>query len=424
LRLLIHTINYRPELTGIGKYTGEMCEWLASRGHTVTVVAPPPYYPNWRIAGPHKQWRYASSTLDKVFVRRAPIWIPKRPGGIARVLYALSFAISSFPLLLREAFRADVVFVIEPSFLNSPLAYVAARLARARAWLHIQDFEIDLAYDLGQFRHGRRIARFLESLISRRFDVVSSISAAMLRRAKAKGVSPEKMFLFPNFFDDSAIYPTQCSSLLRERLGIKSGSIVALYSGSLGAKQGIEMILESAKLLAGSNIHFVICGDGVSREALRASARGAQNITFLPLQPAEDLNTLLNAADLHLLPQRPGAAPSVLPSKLIGMLASGRPIVAMAGADSEIAELAEGCSICVDPGDTVGFADAIRRMASDESGRRRMGQKARNRALSRFRQDNILSLVEARMIATSKNIELPRAVPDLLAAVSDSAENS
>src|SRR5579872_6302004 len=177
MRILVHSINYRPELTGVGKYTTEMCEWLAARGHEVTVVAPPPYYPQWRVAPPYRAWRYSSSVESGVRVRRAPIWIPRLPGGLARIAYTLSFALASAPVLIAEAFRRpDVVFVNEPSFANLPVAWLAARLSGASAWLHIQDFEIDLAYDLGQLRRGRPIARAIERWISRRFDHVSSIS--------------------------------------------------------------------------------------------------------------------------------------------------------------------------------------------------------------------------------------------------------
>jgi|SRR5579872_2408212 len=420
MRLLVHTINYRPELTGIGKYTAEMCEWLAARGHEVTVVTPPPYYPSWHVAEPYRQWSYSTSAIEKVRVRRAPIWIPKRPGGLARVLYELSFAVLSFPLVLREAFRADVVFVIEPSFLNSTAAWIAARLGRAQAWLHIQDFEIDLAYDLKQLRRGRRFARAVESFLTRRFQVISSISRRMLQRAEAKGVPSEKLFLLSNFFDDAFIYPANQVSPLRDQLGIEPGTVVALYSGSLGTKQGIEVILESAKLLEDSRVHFVICGEGVAASSLKVRANGARNVSFLPLQPARDLNALLNAADVHLLPQRQGSAESVLPSKLIGMLASGRPVVAMAAPGSEVAELIDGCGACVNHGNIAAFAAAVRRLAGDPAERARMGAAARTRALRHFRQGDILHQLEARLMATAN--ELPAAQPsgELLRGVGDS----
>ena len=410
MRILIHTINYRPELTGIGKFTAEMSEWLAARGHVVTVVAPPPYYPQWQIFPSYRAWSYSSAIIDKVRVLRAPIWIPKRPGGVARVLYALSFAISSFPPVLREALRADVVFVIEPSFLNSPLAWIAARIARARVWLHIQDFEIDLAYDLNQLRKGRWLAGAIESWISRRFDVVSSISRRMIQRAEDKGVEREKLFLLPNFFDCDAIYPTGDDvNPLRAQLGIDPRCIVGLYSGSLGAKHGLEVILESAKILQGVPVHFIICGEGVAGASLRDRANRAPNITFLPLQPASGLNALLNAADLHLLPQRQGAAESVMPSKLIGMLASGRPVIAMAARQSEVAHLIRGCGVRVDHGDVEGFARTIRKLADHPAERRRMGEEARSRALVHFRRDDVLEQFEARLMEAAV-IRKPAAV--------------
>ena len=140
MRIVVQTINYHPELTGIGKYTTEMCEWLAGQGHDVTVVTPPPYYPQWQIAAPYRQWAYSESVIQGVRVRRAPIWIPRRPGGVSRVLYELSFALCSFPLLVLEALRKpDLVLVIQPSFLNAPGAWLLRGWSGARAWLHVQD---------------------------------------------------------------------------------------------------------------------------------------------------------------------------------------------------------------------------------------------------------------------------------------------
>ncbi len=398
MRIVVHTINYRPELTGVGKYTSEMCEWLAAQGHDVTVIAPPPYYPRWRVDAPYHQWRYETSRLDGVRVRRAPIWIPRRPGGMARVAYVLSFALSSFPLLLAEAIRgSDLVLVIQPSFLNSFGAWIAARLGRSRTWLHVQDFEIDLAYDLRQLTRGRRLLSAVESLVARRFDVVSAISRRMVNRACAKGVDSDHLFLFPNWFDASAIYPIRGCNPFRSQLNIPANSSVALFSGSLSAKQGLETIIQAARTLEDLPLTFVISGEGVAEQSLKAAARDLRNIRFMPLQAACDLNALLNLADIHLLPQRQAAAQSVFPSKLIGMLASGRPVVAMSAPGSEIAELVDGCGVCVDHNDLRAFSEAIRRLVNDPAERKVMGEKARECAMSRFRQDAIFPKLEAKL---------------------------
>jgi colanic acid biosynthesis glycosyl transferase WcaI len=409
MRILVHAINYRPELTGPAKYTTEMCEWLAARGHDVTVVVPPPYYPQWRVAAPYSQWRYVTATESGVRVRRAPIWIPKRPGGLARVLHTLSFAVSSLPVLIAESLRRpDVVFVTEPSSLNLPVAWLAARLGGARAWLHVQDFEIDLAYDLGQLRRGRRVAAAFERCISRRFDVVSSISRLMLDRVRAKKIAREELFFLPNWVDVENIRPLPSPSVFRSKLGIAEDQIVALYSGSLGAKQGIEMIVEAARRIEGLPIQFVIGGEGVAAASLRAAACGMSNVQFLPIQPASDLNSLLNLADIHLLPQREGAEGSLFPSKLAGMLASGRPVVAMSSPGSEIAEAIEGCGIRVDYGDVEAFSGAIRHLSTNLAERLEMGRRARQRAVDHFRQDIILRNLEFAFSALGKPV--PRAL--------------
>ena len=117
----------------------------------------------------------------------------------------------------------------------------------------------------------------------------------------------------------------------------------------------------------------VICGDGVSAQSLRARGRGHANLRFLPLQPPGRLNDLLNLADVHLLPQQPGAARSVFPSKLIGMLASGRPIIATCQVGSEIANLVSDCGVITAPGDPEALASAIRQLAANPAARIRMG---------------------------------------------------
>jgi colanic acid biosynthesis glycosyl transferase WcaI len=400
MRVLVNTIFYAPDLTGVAKYTSELCEWLASLGHDVRVVAPPPYYPQWKIKSPYRGWQYISEVIDGVIVRRCPIWLPARPAGLGRIAYALSFALTSLPVMLYEASRgADLVMVIEPSFSSSPVALLAARIAGAIAWLHIQDFEIDLAYDLGQMRRGRTLVGMIESWVMKRFDLVSSISERMLAKARSKGVAADSLCILPNSVNLEKIFPLPHVSPLREEFGIPVDRLVALFSGSLGAKQGLETIVDAAHTLEGNpEVLFVVCGDGVAAQSLRERARCFANLRFLPLQPAARLNDLLNLGDVHLLPQQPGAAGSVLPSKLIGMLASGRPIIATCRPGTEIAELVSGCGIIATPGDPEAIASAIRNLASDPATRRRMGKNARNRAVDGFCQDSILRAFELALV--------------------------
>ena len=103
MRILLHGINYSPELTGIGKYTGEMAEWLASHGHEVRVVTAPPYYPHWEIGEGYAN-RWIKETSDSLLVYRCPLYIPLKPSGLKRLIHLASFALSSFPVMLSQVF--------------------------------------------------------------------------------------------------------------------------------------------------------------------------------------------------------------------------------------------------------------------------------------------------------------------------------
>src|SRR5262245_52996029 len=138
-----------------------MADWLAARGAQVTVVTAPPYYPAWRVDAPHAWHLYRSEAEGNVEVVRCPLFVPRRASGIKRVLHLLSFALTSLPVLLWMTLRRrpHVIVTIEPPLLAAPGAWLAARLSGATAWLHVQDFEVDAAFDLGLLR-SERLRRF------------------------------------------------------------------------------------------------------------------------------------------------------------------------------------------------------------------------------------------------------------------------
>ena len=138
-----------------------MAEWLQGRGHQVRVVTAPPYYPAWKVGAGYRGWSYRRESLHGVDVFRCPLWVPESPNGFRRLLHLLSFAVSSIPVMLRQIFwRPDRIFVIEPTLFCAPCALVTARLANAKAWLHIQDFEAEAFFGLGfWFRRLRQKVR-------------------------------------------------------------------------------------------------------------------------------------------------------------------------------------------------------------------------------------------------------------------------
>lgn len=457
MRILIYGLNFSPELTGIGKYTGEMAEWLTGRGHEVRVVTAPPYYPQWRVAdGYANGWgreefqgsRSKGQEGDRagcLVIYRCPLWVPSKPSGLKRLLHLASFALSSFPIMLSQIFwKPDVVWVVEPPLFCAPAAWMVARFSGAKAWLHIQDYEVDAAFDLGLLKGAtsRRLVAACERWLMRRFDRVSTISQRMLDRALAKGVASERVVLFPNWVDVGAIAPKHVHASsgkaqgalydYRAELGIAADAVVVLYSGNMGGKQGLEILAQAAirfeqqaargkdqKAWGGAGpepcgvclapeVVFVFCGDGAGRADLVALCDGLPNVRFMDLQPLERLGELLAMADIHLLPQRADAADLVMPSKLTGMLASGRPVVATAHANTELANVVLGCGLVVQPGQPQAFADAINTLAQDAALRTRLGRAGRAYAEANLDRDAVLGRFEAELKTVLSAASFPR----------------
>jgi colanic acid biosynthesis glycosyl transferase WcaI len=165
----------------------------------------------------------------------------------------------------------------------------------------------------------------------------------------------------------------------------------------MGEKQGLDVLADVAARLVGQPaVHLVLCGDGAARGRLERRLKGLPNVSFLPLQPRERLNDLLNMADIHVLPQRAEAEHFALPSKLGGMLASGRPVVVQA-AGGELRRAARDCGVAVAPGDAASMARAITELAADVERRKALGQAARRFAETRLDRDLVLTRYERRL---------------------------
>ena len=397
MRILIYSANFAPEPTGIGKYSGDMAWWLADQGHEVRVVCAPPYYPHWQIDRKYRWPLYRREKWRGVDVWRAPLWVPKSPNGLTRLLHLVSFAIASFPVMLWQiAWRPEVVLTVAPAFMCAPAGLLTAWLSRAKCWLHLQDFEVDVAFGMGLLKGKllQRIALRMESSLLRRFDTVSTISGRMMQRLCAKGVNAGKTRYLPNWVDMTRISPYR--SGYRAQLGISNDAFVVLFSGTLSGKQGLRVIPDAAKLLRSrQEIVFVVCGEGVMKSELEAAAAGLPNVRFFPLQPAGRVSDLLAMADIHLLPQSPDAADLVLPSKLGGMLASGRPVIATCRAGTEISEIVSQCGLVVAPENSMELARAIATLADDPERRKSLGRRARIFAENNFERHAVLSTVFA-----------------------------
>jgi colanic acid biosynthesis glycosyl transferase WcaI len=274
----------------------------------------------------------------------------------------------------------------------------AAHWVGASSWLHVQDFEVDAAFDLGLLRNKlfRKMTFAAERRILRSFDVVSTISPQMLQRLANKGVELQNIREFRNWVDTSKIIPGNRRTLFREELRLADSDVVALYAGNMSNKQGLDLIIEAAKEFdhKQNNVQFILCGEGPHKSKLQELARGMSHVHFLELQSDDRFAYLLNTADIHLIPQRAEAADLVLPSKLGGILASGRPVITTAAANTGLADAVAGAGLVVPPGDARALAAALRTLVDDGELRHRLGENARRRAMERWDKSAILQSFE------------------------------
>jgi colanic acid biosynthesis glycosyl transferase WcaI len=361
VKVLIYSLNYSPELTGIGKYNGEMSRWLVNNDVDVQVVVAKPYYPEWEIHSDYSGFGYQSSIESGVSVVRCPLYVPAQPSALKRIVHLVSFALSSMFVLFQKLFskktRPDVIFVVQPTLFITPVALLFAKICGAKTILHIQDYEVDAMLGLGMAVKGSmipRIAHGIESWLMRRFDVVSTISYSMMANAKQKGVLAEKVMFFPNWADTDFVTPEVEGSVIRADWGFTEADKVVLYAGNMGAKQGLEMVLDAAAQYQNQSdpdpdfysesvdaVKFVFVGAGAHVDALKqqAAEMNLKNVIFKPLQAWENVPAMLAMADVHLVIQKKGAADAVLPSKLTNILSAGGNAVVTAEKDTELGQL-------------------------------------------------------------------------------------
>lgn len=364
-RVVLYCMNYAPEMAGVGRYTGEIADFFAARGADVTVVSTPPHYPGWRVQEGYAN-TYSQRQESSVRVLRCPLILRERMGGIWRVVAPLTFALSSAPVVVWQILRKrpHVVFCVEPTLFAAPAAQLAAKLVGASTVLHVQDLEVDAAFAVGHLGSRpwlKKLGYAFEQMTLKRFRKVITISERMAEKLREKGVDDDRLDIVRNWVDLSHIYPLEAPSRYRKELGFSDGDFVTLYSGNVGAKQGLGVLLDAAERLRDEpSAHFVIAGEGPMKAELQVRYGHLPNVRFLPFQPYARLNEFLNMADLHALPQDKGAADLVLPSKLGGMLASGKPLIVTADEGTELTDFLRGAAIITPPGDADALANGIR----------------------------------------------------------------
>ncbi len=393
MKILIYALNYKPENVGIGKYTGELVDFLLEKRVEIRIITTNPYYPSWVC----KKNRYKYEHYENLKIYRCPLWVPKNPKAFSRIVHLSTFALSSLPIFFKLLFwRPNGIITIAPAIFCAQIVCFAKFILRKRikTWLHIQDFEIDAAFDLKLIKNNffKKITLLWERKLLNNFDNVSTISPDMISKLESKIIRPEKIFYMPNWIDTKEIFPIKRTdeNYYRRKYEISNEKIVILYSGSMNKKQGLSQILKVIEYFKEDRkIFWIFAGDGPEKKKIIDKTKNINNIRFLPLQDRKYLNTLLNSADIHLLPQQAGIETNALPSKFIGMLASGKPIITCASKNTYLGQISSNVGIRVDPQKETQIIQAINNLALKKAKRIEFGKNARKKSFL-FDKEKIL----------------------------------
>ena len=402
MKILIYGINFFPEEVGIGKYTKELADYFSSNNNEIRVITSNPYFPSWKVK--NNQYKYESINNYKVF--RSPIYVPKNPNGYKRIIHYLSFVFTSIPnLILQINWEPNIILVISPTILTSQNIFLAKFFfwKTSKTWLHIQDLEIDAAIKLNILKIGlfNFLLKNFETFIFNQFDGLSTISKEMEAQIQRSNINKKKITIIRNWADQQKINASLERKLLTKKfkkdLGINNNEIVVMYSGSLNKKQDLDILLFAIKECPiNQNIRWILSIEGPSKKFIIDNIGNLKNVIIKNLHPSKTLLSWLEIADIHLLPQKKNADIFSMPSKLIGILASAKPVVASSYNITELGIIVNQVGITTPPGDKYKFLEGILKLASDESLRKKLGQngiKLINKLYSK--DDNLKNLLEA-----------------------------
>lgn len=339
-KITIIGINYYPEDSAIGLYSTEKAEYLVSKGFDVTVITGFPYYPQWEIRQDYKSKNYlVKEVINGVKVYRCKQYVPKDPTFIKRIIHLISFTFGNFINLFKIE-KPDIVISIIPFTTSSLLGWFLKKRYKAKHWVHIQDFEFDAAIDSGLLTGNKKLVikllQRIEKFVLNKADLVSTISFGMINKLKTK--TNTKTYYLTNWIDIEKFK----SNKLETHNYLNSNTFKILYSGNIGAKQDWEFFLEFLNQLKNiNNIEVVVVGEGAEKDNLLQKIKNYDFVKHYNLVPYSELPSLLSSADLHILFQKTDVIDTVMPSKILGMMASAKPSIVTGNLKSEVATVFE-----------------------------------------------------------------------------------
>ena len=404
MRVLILSVNYWPEVTGIGALTTYRAEYLAGVGHEVEVCTTFPYYPDWKVPPEYSGKLGRKEKRNGVSIVRSYAYVPNSVTPLKRILFEASFIIGvTLRALMRK--RPDVLLVVSPPLGLATTAILLSRLWRVPYVFDVEDLQPDSASDLGMLpKWAVKLLYKVENAAYRHARLVTTLTQSMRQKIVDKGFSEDQVELFEPRMDDSLIdLPPEEGNAFRRRYDL-GDKFLATYSGNMGVKQGLDVILDAAALSrADDSMLFLCVGNGADCERVkrRAAELDLPNVRFLPLLDEKDFRGLLAASNVCLVTQQHSVSEIAFPSKIVTYLAAGRPIVASVNPECEVARITResGAGSVVEAENSLALFEAVRGLRNADL--RKAGENARAYACMRWSAERVLGHLERTLTAAA-----------------------
>ena len=390
LRILLLNEYFPPDTSATAKMAALVATALSER-HEVSVLAGRPSY------DPDERYPFAflrREQRDGIRIERVGSTDYPRHKMPKRVANYLSYSTLAFARAL--SLNADLVLAMTDPPFAGILGAAIARIKRVPFVYNIRDLYPDMAVggDIVRPRAWVRFWEWLHRAALRQAARVIVLGEDMRDRVVAKGVDAGRAAVVRDGALLPALEADQNHPAIREIRG--TGDFVVLHAGNLGFYGAWPTLLDAARILPQNGIRFVFVGDGANRNDLEAASQDCPIVRFLPFRPANEIPCVLAAGDVHVVTIRRGLDGVIVPSKLYSILAAGRPVLAVAPEEADVARIVrrEGCGLVVDPDKPSEVAAAVQSLKNDPALLAMMGQRAREAARQFARADELRKFVK------------------------------
>lgn len=379
----------------------ELAQTLMAHGHQVTVLTGFPNFPSGQLYPGYRVQLMQKETIAGVPIVRVPLYPEHSRSEIKRAINYLSFALSAATLGGCAVSKPDVMFVYHPPLTIGIPAYILSLFWRIPFVYQIQDMWPETLSATGMLRSTavlKIIGRFAK-WVYEKAAAICVISPGFHANLIEKGVPADKIHVISNWVDPEAYYVADPDHDLAEELRL-SKRFNVMFAGIFGAAQGLEVVLEAAKLLRDlKDVQFVLVGDGMALPGLKkmANDQGLNNVLFLGRYPQDRMPALYALADVLLVHLKDDPLFSItIPHKTLTYLASGKPILAAVSGDTANVVTQAGAGIACPPSDPAALAEAVRKLYHFKRAElQRMGLNGRQAAQNLYSREHVVGKIEA-----------------------------